>query len=140
MKAVRVSSPYKGCLKKTATFSIIDCNEHCHHYDILSIKSKINIFIWLVVKLLMTKYFNDVSFLDLVSIQIQFKNFKCRHFFETPFSIGLCGAQSVRLSLEGFSLCTSTPAHRLLYYVLVTVKYTNVLSQLMLTGFALCSP
>ena len=31
----------KGCLKKMATFSIIDCNEHCHHNDILSIKSKL---------------------------------------------------------------------------------------------------
>ena len=27
-----------------------------------------------------------LSFLDLVSIQIQFKNFKCRHFFEKPFN------------------------------------------------------
>ena len=76
----------KGCLKKTATFCNIDCNYYCHHNDILSIESKNNIFIWLLVMLLMTKYSNEFSFLDLVTIQIQLNNFKCRHFFETPFS------------------------------------------------------
>ena len=83
------TQPSKGCLNKTTTFSIINC-WYCHHQnDILNIKSKSKIFIWLVVMILMIKYSNEVSFLDLVTIQIQLNNFKCRRFFETPFTFGV---------------------------------------------------
>ena len=66
-------------------FSKIECNYYCHHNGILSLLSNTNIFIWLEVMLLMTKYSNEVSFIDLVNIQIQLNNFKCRRFFGTPF-------------------------------------------------------
>ena len=71
----------KGCPKKTATFSKIECNYYCPHNGILSLLINSNIFIWLEVMLLMTKYSNEVSFIDLVNIQIQLNNFKCCRFF-----------------------------------------------------------
>ena len=60
-------------------------NYYCPHNGILSLLINSNIFIWLEVMLLMTKYSNEVSFIDLVNIQIQLNNFKCRRFFGTPF-------------------------------------------------------
>ena len=71
--------------KKTATFAKTNYRCNRHHNNILSLKSESNKLIWLVVMLLMIKYINKVSFLNLVSIQIQLKNFKCRHFLETSF-------------------------------------------------------
>ena len=35
--------------------------------------------------LLITKYSNEVSFIDMVTIPIQLNNFKCRRFIWTPF-------------------------------------------------------
>ena len=67
--------------QNTATFSKIECNYYCPHNGILSLLINSNIFIWLEVMLLMTKYSNEVSFIDLVNIQIQLNNFKCCRFF-----------------------------------------------------------
>ena len=57
-----VSTKSKGCLKKTATFFMIDWNCYCHLNSILSIERNSNIFIWLQVMLLMTNYSYEVIF------------------------------------------------------------------------------
>ena len=73
-----------------ATFSTNDSRYYCHHNDILSILSNRNIFIWLVVLLLITKFANEVSFLDLIT-----KSDSIEYFEMSPFTLFIIGIAAI---------------------------------------------
>ena len=68
--------------------------------------------------LLMTKYSNEVSFIDMVTIPIQLNNFKCRRFIWTPFAIASYKVYSIETRQGKGKIIGFFPTNQITLYLL----------------------